>query len=517
MNKKVFILLLVINVALGCSKKTDEFEQLISDGNSFDLLITGGSIIDGSGEETYKADVLVGDDRIKFIGEVDQSKIKVKTIIDATGKVVTPGFIDSHAHGNPLKDQAFTNFLAMGVTTICLGQDGFSEGSENFSLWIEKVNDTIPGVNIVPFVGHSTLRKLSGINYDTMPHESQLNEMVQLLEQALKEGAYGMSTGLEYTPGYYAKDREMTLLAEKVGEYDAMIMSHIRNEDDEVVENSLNELLKQGRHSKVHVSHMKVVYGKGENRAAEILDLLDSARATGIEVTADVYPYNASYTGIGIVFPEWAKPPNDYQQVLKTRRKELSEFLVERVTKRNGSEATLFGNGSWKGKTLKMVAEELGKPFDEVLMDDIGPNGASGAYFVMNEALQKRLIEDSLVAISSDGSPTMHHPRGYGAFAKIIRKFVMEDKLLSLEDAVRKMAGLPSFILGLNDRGLLKTGNYADILIFDPKQVKDLSTYEDPHQLATGFDYVILNGKVVYTGGTGSPLRFGKVLTNKTK
>jgi len=513
MESKVLIYFLVINVALGCSKKTDDFEQLISSGNSFDLLIEGGRIIDGSGGTTYVADVLVGDERIKFIGNVDQSKIEVNTIIDASEKVVTPGFIDSHAHGKPLKDPAFTNFLAMGVTTICLGQDGFSEETENFGQWIKRVSDTIPGVNIVPFVGHSTLRKLSGINYDTVPGPSQLSEMVQLLDKALKDGVYGMTTGLEYTPGYYAKDQEMTLLAEKVGEYNAVIMSHIRNEDDEDIENSIIELLQQGRHSKVHVSHMKVVYGKGENRAEEILNLLDSARGKGIRVTADVYPYNASYTGISIVFPEWAKPPNDYQQVLKSRRNELSDFLIKRVTKRNGPEATLFGNGPWRGKTLKMLAEELGKPFDEVLMDDIGPNGASGAYFVMDDALQSRLIADSLVVISSDGSPTMHHPRGYGAFAKIIRKFVVEDKLLHLEEAIRKMTGFPSTILGLENRGLLKSGYYADILVFDPNQVKDLATYEDPHQLATGFDYVILNGRVVLTENTGLTLRYGKMLT----
>ena len=513
MKNRVLIYFLVINVALGCSKKTSEFEQLISSGNSFDLLIEGGRIIDGSGGTSYTADVLVGDERIKFIGNVDQSKIEVKKSINASGMVVTPGFIDSHAHGNPLKDPAFTNFLAMGVTTICLGQDGFSEETENFGQWIERVIDTIPAVNIVPFVGHSTLRKLSGINYDTVPDPSQLTEMVQLLDKALKDGVYGMSTGLEYTPGYYAKEQEMAFLAEKVGEYGGVIMSHIRNENDEVIENSINELLRQGRHCKVHVSHLKVVYGKGENRAEQILNLLDSARGKGIRITADVYPYNASYTGIGIVFPEWAKPPNDYQKVLKSRRKELSDFLIERVTKRNGPEATLFGNGPWRGKTLKKVAEELGKPFVEVLMDDIGPNGASGAYFVMDEALQSRLITDSLAAISSDGSPTMHHPRGYGAFGKIIRKFVVEDKLLSLGDAIRKMTGLPASILGLEYRGLLEPGNYADILVFDPKQVKDLATYEEPHQLATGFDYVILNGRVVFTKDKDSPLRFGKMLT----
>ena len=170
-----------------------------------------------------------------------------------------------------------------------------------------------------------------------------------------------------------------------------------------------------------------------------------------------------------------------------------------------------------QGKTLKMVAEELEKPFNEVLMDDIGPNGASGAYFVMDEALQSRLIADSLVALSSDGSPTMHHPRGYGAFAKIIRKFVVEDKLLTLEDAIRKMTGLPASILKLEKRGLLKAGNYADVLVFDPNQVKDLATYEEPHQLAIGFDYVILNGRVAFTEDTSLPLRYGKVLINKIK
>jgi len=476
---------------------------------SFDILITNGKIIDGTGAKEFSGDLLIRADTIAFIGDVDKAKVDVGYIIDAEGKVVTPGFIDAHAHGDPVANADFQNFRDMGVTTIVLGQDGFSYASENLSPWMSQIDSTGLGVNVITFVGHSTLRELSGTNYTIQPTAEQLASMQEILRQNMARGAFGLSTGLEYTPGYYAQAEEMEALAKVVGDNGGIIMSHMRNEDDDQVEKSINELLLQGSYAPVHISHFKVVYGKGEERAKHLLSILDSARQGGVSVTADVYPYTASYTGIGIVFPDWAKAPNDFEKIKTTRREELEDFLRTRIAKRNGPEATLFGNGEWRGMTLSQVSDSLKMPFEKVLIDVVGPEGTSGAYFVMNEELQTELIQDSLVCISSDGSPTMHHPRGYGSFAKIIRHYVNEAKSLELTDAIRKMTSLPATIIGLKKRGQLKVGYKADLLIFDSMEVKDNATYEEPHQYATGFDYVIINGRIAKSPDNEETRRYG--------
>ncbi|MFP4096935.1 MAG: N-acyl-D-amino-acid deacylase family protein [Cyclobacteriaceae bacterium] len=490
------------------------FEAFLSaqKSRSFDLLISQGTVIDGSGQQGSVADVVINGDSIIFIGEVDSSELQFAKIIDARGKVVTPGFIDTHSHGDPLETPDFHNFLAMGATTISLGKDGSSPAYEDLAAWMQKVEDTIPGVNIAMFVGHGTLRMLSGIKYNPRPTQEQLVDMGQMLAKNLDAGCFGMTTGLEYIPGTYAPDYELEHLAKIVGEKGKLITSHVRNEDNEAIEASLRELLLQGKYAPVQVSHMKVVYGQGKDRAEDILNLLAAAREEGIKVTADVYPYNASYTTISIVFPEWALPPNNYNEVVKTKRGELAAFLRNKVNQRNGPEATLLGTAPWAGKSLAQVAAELNKPFEDVLIDDIRPGGASGAYFVMNEELQSRFIADSLVMICSDGSPTSRHPRGHGTFAKIIEQYVMKDKLFSLEEAVRKMTSLPAQTMGISDRGSLAPGMKADILVFDPARIRATATYENPFQLAKGFDYVILNGQLSIAEGRFAKERNGKML-----
>ena len=478
----------------------------------FDILISNATIIDGTGEPAFLTDLLIKGDSIVFIGKLDYNKISAQHRVDAKGKVLSPGFIDVHAHGDPLTTPGFENFLNMGVTTICIGQDGFSQPVENLSSWIAQIDSAGVGVNVLTFIGHSTLRELSGTKYSPVPKKIQTDSMVQLLRKGMAAGAFGMSTGLEYTPGYFAEADEMAQLAEVVGEKNGLIMSHMRNEDDDQIEKSINELLIQGWHAPVHISHFKVVYGQGPARASRLLSILDSARKTGIQVTADVYPYTASYTGIGIVFPDWAKPPNDFKKVVANRRNELKKFLHDKVMKRNGPQATLLGNGTWRGMTLAQVSDSLNLAFEDVLIDVIGPDGASGAYFVMNEELQSVLIRDSLVCISSDGSPTMHHPRGYGSFPKIIRYYVNEARSLPLEEAIRKMTSLPASILGLEKRGLIKVGYKADLLVFDTNEVKDVATYEDPHKLAVGFEYIIVNGNFSKAPGVNRTNLNGKFL-----
>lgn len=502
-------LLLGLAILLAGCKSADAFEQLLDrQGARYDLLIRNGQLLD---ETDGRVDILIRHDSIVYVGPVDPSKITVTTTIDATGKYVTPGFIDTHAHGDPLETPEFLNFLAMGVTTICLGQDGGSPDHADLRPWMTRVDSIRPGVNVAMFVGHGTLRELSGVQYKTDPTAEEIAAMNALLTDALDAGCFGMTTGLEYTPGTYAGDAELVALAKTVGARDGLIMSHMRNEDDNAVEASLRELLRQGRYCNVHASHLKVVYGKGAQRAEEILALMDSARrSTTYNVTADVYPYTASYTGIGIVFPPWAKPPNDYEQVKKERREELLAFLHQKVTDRNGPEATLFGTAPYAGKTLAEVSKEQGRPFEEVLLD-IGPSGASGAYFVMNEELQARLLQDPQVMICTDGSPGIRHPRGYGSFTKIIEQYVLKDRLFSLAEAVRKMTSLPATTLGLERRGFIRPGYYADLLVFDPTKLKVRADYSNPHQLSEGMEWVIVNGKVAFQADQAGA-RNGKML-----
>ena len=520
-NLKLAALMTVAGAVLvSCSPaRTSRSSFVQQPGDRFDLLIADGIVIDGTGAPGRRADVLITGDAIAYIGELDRSRLAVERVVDARGKYVTPGFIDAHSHGDPFATPAFENFLAMGVTTISLGQDGSNPGRGEVAAWMSRVDELDLGPNIVLYVGHGTARRLAGVGLSRNPGDEQLQEMVDLVEKAMAAGCFGLSTGLEYQPGSFADLDELVALARPVGAYGGLVMSHMRSEDDDVIEKSLDELLAQGEGGgcAVHVSHIKVVYGHGKERAEQILARMQDGRQRGVHVTADIYPYTASFTGISIVFPQWAMPPHDYAEVVAGRRDELAKYLRERVMKRNGPEATLFASRPWSGKTLAQVADELGKPFEYVLIDDIGPGGASAAYFVIDPQLQERLLIDPHIMISTDGSPTMRHPRGYGTFARIIREYVVERRLLSLEEAVHKMTGLTAETIGLDrqKRGLLAPGFAADILIFDPTCVRDTATFEEPHQFALGFDWVIVNGKIVREEGGFTGVAAGCMLRHR--
>ena len=482
----------------------------VSDDIEYDLLITNAVIVDGTGELSYEGSILVRDGIIVASGEVDVDPVRVQNVIDAEGKVVSPGFIDTHSHGNALETRRFDNFLSMGATTITLGQDGSSPGGRNVDSWMNEVNAEGTGPNIVHLVGHNTLRREVKAPRQPGLDDSYIVSMQEILRTSLEAGSFGMSTGLEYDHGTFADMDELVALAKEVAEVDGIIISHMRNEDDDKIEESVTELLNQGRGSgaRVQASHIKIVFGNDPQQAENVLHLMDSARDEGLDVTADVYPYTASYTGIGIVFPDWALPPNVFDDVVSNRREDLAEYLRNRVNMRNGPEATLFGTEPWAGMTLADVAEQLNKPFEDVLIDNIGPRGAGAAYFVMNEDVMRRFLVDPYVMVSSDGSPTMRHPRGYGSFAKIIRQYVNEEELLSLEEAVYKMSGLPAKTLGLSNpekvevpRGLIREGFAADLLIFDQALVRDTATFEEPHTYAEGFDWVFVNGVAVIEDG----------------
>ena len=481
-----------------------------------EILITGGMIYHKN--QLIENDILISGEKISWVGPVDTSKVRIEKVINAQGMLVTPGFIDAHAHGNPLNTPEFENFLNMGVTTIVLGQDGFSQDQGEFQNWADRVDSIKPAVNIVPFVGHSSLRAQSKIGFDENPSFSDLQRMDSLLSNAMEAGYFGLSTGLEYLPGGKAKANELELLAKTVGRYDGLMMSHVRNEDDDQIEKSFAELFNLAKFCRVHVAHIKVVYGKGTDRAEAILDYINDYRAkSAFEITSDFYPYNASYTGIGILFPSWAKPPNDYQSVLNSRGGELLEYLRNRVTKRNGPQATLMGTQPYSGLTLEAIAIREKKPFEELLAYDIGPSGASAAYFIMDSALQNRLVQDEYVMIGSDGSPTMRHPRGYGSFAKVIQEYVLKENLFSMEEALRKMTALPANTLRLEDRGAIAVGSFADLVVFDPKNIRANATFDQPHKLSSGFEYVLVNGEVVISKGKNTSNRPGRTLKKPLK
>lgn len=507
---KAAVTLLILGACLQACSESDTPETL-----EFDVLVENGMVLDGLGNAATAVDLFIRDGEIVLIDDFEtlsrNNPIEIGQRIDASDRIVAPGFIDVHSHGDPLQTPEFENFLAQGVTTITLGQDGDSPATENIAQWMQQVEAQGIGVNLAMFVGHGTLRDLAGIGREPAPDAESMQRMLEMLDSNLKV-TFGLSTGLEYNPGLNASAEELLALAEVVGRNDRVIMSHMRNEDDDQIEASMAELIAQGEFARVHIAHMKSVYGRGAARAEELLALMQEARDRGYEVTADVYPYNASYTGIGILFPVWAKTQEQFEAVMPERREELAEYLRNRVTLRNGPEATLLGTDPYTGKTLADLERELEMPFEDILIDVIGPQGASGAYFVMNDALQSRLLEDPFVGVSSDGSPTGFHPRGHGTFAKIIEEYVVKRQAISLDETVRKMTSFAAQALGIEDRGSLEVGKAADIVVFDPAAVRATATYPEPLQLATGFDAVLVNGKLAFHNGVLQSGLNGEVL-----
>ena len=314
-------------VAVACAALASCVQPRATD---YDLLIRNASVVDGTGAPAYRANVFVKGDAIAVIDRQTSAEATAARVIEANGRTLAPGFIDMHAHGDPL-EQSFENFLAMGVTTVVLGQDGDSVQLESataeqpFAQWASAAEAAGVQVNVAALSGHGSIRHLAQIP-DSVRQLSaeQAERMRAVLRADLQAGTFGMSTGLEYVPGIYSEPAEIIPLAREVGAADGVIMSHMRSEDDEKINQSIDELVAQGAHARVHISHLKVVFGKGAERGRELLAVIESERKAGVDLTADAYPYTAGYTGIAILFPEWALPPADYQNIVATRRAELA-------------------------------------------------------------------------------------------------------------------------------------------------------------------------------------------------
>ncbi|MDT9598666.1 N-acyl-D-amino-acid deacylase family protein [Sphingosinicella rhizophila] len=465
-------------------------------------------LVDGTGVPSRLADVIVQGDRIATIAPPSARSSNFRgRRIEGEGRILAPGFIDTHAHGDPL-EQSFEPFLAMGVTTVVLGQDGSgprvvgrSGPNRDLRSWMKAVETAGIDINVATLSSHGTLRRVVDIPDSVRrPDADGLQRMAAQLDAELRAGSYGLSYGLEYVPGIYSETAELTRLGQVVSRYGGVVMSHMRSEDDDIIDRSIEELIASSLPARPHISHLKVIYGKGEKRARQLLDFMAEKRRQGIDLTADAYPYLAGYTGVAILFPQWALPPTDYGKVLAERRQELRDYLGKRMIKRGGPGALLFGTKPYVGKTVEQAAAEAGMHFADFLVQ-IGPGAGAGAHFTMDEKLQDTLLLDPFVAIATDGAPGIRHPRSAGTYAKWIEEFVVKRRLLPMEEAIRKASGLPAHIMRFADRGVIKVGAKADLNLFDPAKIRARSTYADPGLLAEGFDLVMVNGVPAFEGG----------------
>ena len=484
-----------------------------------DMLIRGGRVLDGTGRPTRVADVGITDGRITLVG--DGRDWSARRLIDAHDRVVAPGFIDPHAHGDPLQDTSFANFVTMGVTTITLGQDGETPGyhhapdpkpSLELAAWEAAAGQRLE-LNIAPLVGHGSLRWRAGVGLAAIPTAAQLATMQALLDADLGRGAFGMSSGLEYVPGVYSETPELVALARTVGARRGVVMSHMRSEDDDRIEAAIDELVAQGRYAHVHISHLKIVLGHGIERGRAVLGRIARARAAGVDLTVDVYPYNGGYADISLVFPLWAKTVEQLAAARQTRGAELDAFVRARIEKRNGPGAVLIAEGAHAGRTLAQAAAEADKPFWRFAIEDLGANGPNCAHFTQDEAVQDLFVASPLVAISTDGAPWIAHPRSWGTYPKVLGELVRDRKLLTLEAAVHKMTGYAARCVGLRDRGRLAPGLAADVVVFDPATIAARATWTQPREPAAGIDWVIVNGAIALADGTPTAERAGRILT----
>lgn len=510
-------------LAARCAAAADE------QGGSYDLWIRGGLVVDGTGGSPRRVDVATRADRIVLIG--DGTDIEAREVIDASGKVVAPGFIDTHAHGDPLEDGSFENFALQGVTTVILGQDGRTpghasergtdedvpeSGRKTLDQWMKAVERVALQTNVASLVGHGTLRWQSGVGVSTDISHAQLNRMIASLRAGLSAGAYGMSSGLEYVPGRFARTEELVALADEVARVGGVVMSHMRSEDEDKIGAALDELIAQGRNARVHASHLKVVFAHSPQDGDRVLAQLNAARSRGVALTVDVYPYLAGYGDLSLLYPPWAKTREAWNQALKTDRGRLEEYLRERIALRGGAGAILLADAPYTNKTLAVVAAELKLAPEKVVIDVMGFGGPNAAHFIMRADVQERLIRWPYAAISTDGGPRIRHPRSWGTYPKVLQEYVRERQLMTLEQAVHKMTGLPAQIAGLRQRGRIAEGYHADIVVFDPKTVSSRATWDEPAQPPSGIDRVIVNGCVQVAAGRLTANHCGRLLRRRS-
>jgi N-acyl-D-amino-acid deacylase len=534
-------------------------------GEPVDLLIRNGRIVDGSGNPWYFGSVAVRDGRIVAVGRIGD--LPARRTLDAQGKVVAPGFIDLHTHSDYtlLVDGNAESKIRQGVTTEILGESasagpvlgpaveprqrelqmmGLNLDWRTLGEYFQRLERQGIAVNVASYVASGQLWMDVLGNRNRRPTPGELHQMEQLAEQAMRDGALGLSSGLIYPPDRYFTTDELVQLARVAARHGGIYTAHIRGEGNTVLQ-AVDEAVEIGRRAglPVHILHLKVAGKANWGRMPEVVHRIEQARAAGVEVTADVYPYIAAQTDLHMCLPPRLLEGTREELLARLRdpavRAELRRELAPGSPGWVGSQVQEAGG--WHGVMVGSVHNEADRPYQGLRMDEVArkmgedpvdalcdlllrEGGSAGAiYFLMDEADLRTALVQPWVGIGSDGSavnPEMPfagfpHPRFYGTFPRVLARYVREQRVLALPDAIRKMTSLPAQIVGLSDRGLLRPGMAADIVVFDPEHIADRATFENPRQYAVGIAYVVVNGQVVFEQGRHTGARPGRVLRHQ--
>ncbi len=489
---------------------------------AYDLLIRGGSIVDGSGTPAYEGDIAIIDNEIVKIGDLNGAD--ATRVIDATGLTVTPGFIDLHSHAdrNIRDNPGIENFLRQGVTTVLAGNCGTSP--VDFNDYFQSIDDTGIALNLGLLIGHNAVRREVMGNVNRAPSIEEQTQMESLVKAAMDAGAFGLSTGLIYVPGTYSETEEVVSLARVAAKEGGIYASHIRNEFELIIE-AIEEAIAIGRTANlpVHISHFKVADNTMWGDSTITLGLVAAARAEGLDVSIDQYPYTAGSTGLANVFPTWARAGSreDMQARLddpETRARIKADTIEKLYGARAAGDLSRISlvsfstHPEYAGKTMAEVTVMNGREPTiengaEVAMEILYEGEGAAIYFMMVEEDVRRIMQAPFTSIASDGSAVAYeedlpHLRNYGTFPRVLRKYVREEGVLSLEQAIHKMTALPASYIKFENRGLLAEGMIADINVFDQDTVTDHDDWSNPHQYASGFSYVIVGGTAVIDEGT---------------
>lgn len=494
----------------------------------FDIWIAGGHIVDGAGNPWYVGDVGVRGDTIVYVGPPRVATARIRW--DARGKTVTPGFIDTHSHGRRgvFEVPSAENQIRQGVTTIIEGPDGSSPFP--IGAYLTRFAKVPATTNFGLLVGQGTVReKVIGLK-DRIATPKEIENMRLLVRQAMHDGAFGISTGLFYVPGAFTPTEEIIALAQVAGEMGGIYTSHMRDEAAKITD-SVAELIRIGEeaHLPAQITHHKVMGGKNWGKSIQTLQMVDSARQRGVDISIDQYPYTASSTGLAALLPKWALESG--QKAFKERasvpeaRARMRVDIVRSLKEDRGAGdlknvvfASCASDSSLAGKNLRDLtgSDDFEKAAEHVVrLQEQG--GCSCIYHAISEEDVDRIMRYPGTMIASDGGipvfgQDVPHPRNYGTFARVLGRYVREKKTLTLEDAVRRMTSLPASRFRIPDRGLLRPGMKADVALFDAATVIDKSEFGKPHQYSEGFSHVMVNGVPVLVDGKMLPARPGKAL-----
>ena len=495
-----------------------------------DLLIRNGRVLDGTGNPWYYADLAITDGRIAAVGDLKGAR--ARRVVDAGGLYVAPGFIDIHTHaGGGLATAELSHaqpLLAQGITTVVVNPDG--GGAVDLVEQQNRLRAVRPAVNLAQMVPHGSVRgTVLGMD-DRAPTGAEMERMKELVRAGMEAGAFGLSSGPYYAPGSYSETEELIELSRVVSEYGGVYSSHIRDEADYNIGlvAAVDEVIRVAREAELPgiITHIKALGPRVWGFSEALVKRIERARAEGVEVFADQYPYEASGTSItGALIPRWAQVGGDSALVRRidtpSERARLREGILENLDRRGGASRLQFrhhkADPSIEGKTLQQVADERSMHPADLAMELQKAGGAALVSFNMHPDDIANLMRQPWTITASDGDLVpfgkgVPHPRSYGTFPRKIRKYVLEENVVDLAHAVRSMTSLPAAVYGMRDRGLLREGAVADVVVFDLERLRDRAEYQDPHQLAEGMIHVLVNGEFAVEAGRFTDARAGRLL-----